>query len=116
MSLPVSCSLVVTRWERVDLLALLYVMFSFVTFPFGVLGQVWYLIVLIPDLSLLSYFAGLFLMRTYFDSKYILAAMLRGCITFSPFVCPGLLVYDISVIGICERLARKYGTKQTIFT
>ena len=39
--------LVVTCWERVDLLALLYVMFScvFATNPYGVHGQVWYLIV-----------------------------------------------------------------------
>ena len=29
---------------------------DFVTFPCGVLGQVWYLIVLIPDLCRLSYF------------------------------------------------------------
>ena len=37
---------------------LLLVMFNciFVTFPCGVLGQVWYLIVLIPDLCRLSYF------------------------------------------------------------
>ena len=37
---------------------LLFVMFSctFVTFPCGILGQVWYLIVLIPDLCPLSYF------------------------------------------------------------
>ena len=28
----------------------------FVTFLFGILGQVWYLIVLIPDLCRLSYF------------------------------------------------------------
>ena len=28
---------------------------DFVTFPCGILGQVWYLIVLIPDLCLLSY-------------------------------------------------------------
>ena len=42
-----------------SLLALLYVMFScaFVTFPYGFLGQVWYLIVSITDLCLLSYFA-----------------------------------------------------------
>ena len=35
-------SFVVTCWERVDLLALLYVMLycAFVTFPCGVLGQV----------------------------------------------------------------------------
>ena len=38
---------------------LLFVMFNcdFVTFPCGILGhQVWYLIVLIPDLYPLSYF------------------------------------------------------------
>ena len=35
-----------------------FVMFNcvFVTFPCGILGQVWYLIVLIPDLCCLSYF------------------------------------------------------------
>ena len=44
--LSVLCSRVITRLERADLLALLYVMFScvFVTFPYGVLGQVWHLI------------------------------------------------------------------------
>ena len=50
-SLSVHCSLMVTRWEKAYLLALLYmyVMFSFVfvTFPCGIQGQVWYLIVLI---------------------------------------------------------------------
>ena len=48
------CSLVVTCWDRAGLLALLCVVFScgFVTFPYGALGQVWYLIVLIPDLCL----------------------------------------------------------------
>ena len=30
---------------------------DFVTFPFGILGQVWYLIVLIPDPCCLSYLA-----------------------------------------------------------
>ena len=30
---------------------------DFVTFPCGILGEVWYLIVLIPDLCRLSYFA-----------------------------------------------------------
>ena len=29
---------------------------DFVTFPFGILGQAWYLIVLIPDPCCLSYF------------------------------------------------------------
>ena len=56
--LSVPCSLVVSCWERADLLALLCVMFScvFVTFPYHVLGQVWYFIVSIPDVFMLSYF------------------------------------------------------------
>ena len=51
------CSLVVTCWERANLLALLCVVFYcvFVTFPCGVLGQMWYLIVSISDLCLLTY-------------------------------------------------------------
>ena len=40
---------------------LLFVMFNciFVTFPCGILGQVWYLNVSIPDLCRLSYFVTL---------------------------------------------------------
>ena len=51
-------SLVLTCWEKSDLLALWYMMFSCVLslFPCGVLGQVWFLIVSIPDLCLLHYF------------------------------------------------------------
>ena len=54
----VNCCLVVTfRRVRADLLALVCnVYFDFVTFPCGILGQVWYLIVMIPDLCRLSYF------------------------------------------------------------
>ena len=39
---------------------LLFVMFNcvFVTFPCGILGQVWHLIVLVPDLCHLSYFVS----------------------------------------------------------
>ena len=57
-----SCLFLAGLWslvgERADLLALLYVMFScvFVTFPYGILGQVWYLIVYFPDFCLLPYF------------------------------------------------------------
>ena len=55
--LSVLCSLVITCWKRADLLALLCVVFScaFVTFPYGVPFQVWYLIVYIPDLCLPLY-------------------------------------------------------------
>ena len=44
--LPVHCSLAVYCWERVHLLGSLLcdVFFFFVTIPYGVLGQVWYLI------------------------------------------------------------------------
>ena len=49
----VHCCLVVTCWERADLLALVCDVYCvFVTFP----CQVWYLIVLFPDLCSLSYF------------------------------------------------------------
>ena len=47
----VHCCLVGTYCERADLLALVCdVSFCFVTFPCGILGQVWYLIVSISDL------------------------------------------------------------------
>ena len=52
----VHCCVVVTCWERADLLALVCDVYCvFVTFPCGILGQVWYLIVSIPDLYRLSY-------------------------------------------------------------
>ena len=47
----------VTCWERADLLALLCgVQLLVCHFPIGILGQVWYLIVSIPDLCTLTYF------------------------------------------------------------
>ena len=54
----VHCSVVVTCWEKADLFALLCLMFYcvFVTSPCGVLDKVWYLIVSISDLCILSYF------------------------------------------------------------
>ena len=55
--LSVPCGLVVTCLERTDLFVFLYVMFScvFVTFQYGVLSHVWYLIVSIPDLCILPH-------------------------------------------------------------
>ena len=53
----VHCCLVVTCCERSDLLAFVCdVNCVSVTFPCGILGQVWYLVVSIPDRSRLSYF------------------------------------------------------------
>ena len=53
----VHCCLLVTCWKRADLLAL-DVMHNcvFVTVPCGILGQIWYWNVSIPDLCRLSYF------------------------------------------------------------
>ena len=54
----VHCCLVVTCWERTDLLSLFCdVKLCFVTVSCGILGQVWYLIVSISDICHLSYFA-----------------------------------------------------------
>ena len=52
------CSLVITCWERADLLAVLCIVFPFFvyTFPYCVLGPLWYLIVSFPDLCLSLYF------------------------------------------------------------
>ena len=48
---------VVTCWEMADLLALVCGVWLWVChFPIGILGQVWYLIVSIPDLCTLTYF------------------------------------------------------------
>ena len=60
--------LVVTCWERADLLALVCGVLLWVCyFPIGILGQVWHLIVSIPDLSTLSYFV---LIRSMHNSKH----------------------------------------------
>ena len=53
----VHCCLVVTSWERADLLLVMFIVF-FVTFPLGIPDQVWYLIVSSPDLCRLSYFSN----------------------------------------------------------
>ena len=49
--------LVVTCWEKADLLALVYgVLLRVCRFPICILGQVWLLIVSIHDLCILTYF------------------------------------------------------------
>ena len=72
--LSVHCSLVVTCWERADLLALMFVTFYcvFVVFPCGIFGRVWCLIVSIPDLCLLCYFVHVTKQSTLFNSNFIL--------------------------------------------
>ena len=49
-------------WKRAELSALVGDVYCiFVTFPCGILGQVWYLIVSFPYLCRLSYFAAFYL-------------------------------------------------------
>ena len=59
--LPVPCSLVVTCWKKGWSLGslVIYVFCVLFTFQYGVLGQVWYLIVSIADLCLLPYIVTL---------------------------------------------------------
>ena len=59
MSVP--CSIVITCWEKSDLLDLLFVVFPcvIVTLLHGVLDQMWYLVVSSPDLCFPFYFHGL---------------------------------------------------------
>ena len=55
----VFCCLVVTCWERADLLALVCDVYCVVvTFPCGILGQVWYLLISFTDLCRLCYFVN----------------------------------------------------------
>ena len=53
-------SRVITYCERADLLAPLCVILPCVTFPYGVSGQGWYLILSIPDFCLLRFCLPLF--------------------------------------------------------
>ena len=86
----VHCCLVDTCSKRAELLALVSdVYFIFVTFPCGILGQVWYLIVSIPDLCPLSYFVCwvIFnfccLLLTFFKISFFLKYYYRNTIRVS---------------------------------
>ena len=56
-AVSVLCSLVITYWEgRTSWLFCVIFSYVLVTFPYGVPGKVWYLIVSIPNLCPLPYF------------------------------------------------------------
>ena len=60
--LSVHCCLVVTCWERADIVALVGDAYCiFVTFPCGILRQMRYLIVSFPDICLITYFPTILL-------------------------------------------------------
>ena len=57
VALSIPCSLLITCLKRSAHWALLSMMYYiYVTFPYGISGQVWYLIVSIPNMRLLHYF------------------------------------------------------------
>ena len=92
--LSVPCSLVVSSRERANILALLCVMFScvFVSFPYGDSGQVWYLIVSIPDLCPLLLYTLLhtlhrpFITQCFFKSAQVKNAK-STCHVQTPELC-----------------------------
>ena len=79
-ALPVPCSLMVTCWERADLLALCDVFLCFELFPYGVLGKVCYLVVSILDLWLLPDFENVIHSNIMwnFDENNILTVKQHG--------------------------------------
>ena len=62
--------LVVTCWERADLLGLRLRCLLVCHFPIGVPGQVWFLIVLIPDLCTLTYLGGVLKQSLITDDRH----------------------------------------------
>ena len=79
---------VITCWERADLSALLCVMFPyvFVTFQYGVSGQVWYLIVSIPDPCRLFYFKNRLFKNNIPDYVLKTVLPLRSASEWSPIM------------------------------
>ena len=76
----IHCCLVVTCWERIDLLTLVSDVYCiFATFSCGILGQVWYLIVSFPDLCRLSYFVKCVSFTSFEDNYYILHTYSLRC-------------------------------------
>ena len=70
---------VVICWERADLLALVCGVYcEFVTFPVGILGQVWCLIALIPDLCTHTYLKRQVLIFKSFNLNKFYSLLLRA--------------------------------------
>ena len=112
----VPCSLVVTCLEKADFLTFLCVMFScvFVTFPFGVLGQVWYLIVSILDLCLLPWkkvhvlicfpnifpFLSICLFSLKMQNYYIALSLQQRCLSFWPLLSQFQIIPSTGILKL----------------
>ena len=119
-AMSVSCSLVVIFWGRADLLAFLYVMFScvYVTFPYGVLGQVWNLIVSITDLCLLPYFHCIALLYSTLPIFSLVLAysilhyhvLIAVLLFFLPYTLPHIILNSTRenlTSGVCKQQRHK---------
>ena len=92
---------------------------SFVTFLCGILGQVWYLIVLIPDLCPLSYFGGKVAIACflqyhcllYFKTKSIFRE--KNTIFFEIITCDTLIyAMDHSAFIVCSIMENSIGLSE----
>ena len=81
--------------ERTDLLALVCDLYcDFVTFPFGILGQVWYLILSIPDPCCLSYCVGLCFSMRYLMSFLALQSSWGSVLKYRHYLANCLYLHD----------------------
>ena len=106
----VHCCFVVTCWERIHLLALVCdVWLCFVTFPCVILGQVWYLIVSMPDLCHISYFNIRYYSsvikyvpkcKTYFISVIVCGIILHGPL-LSVIIFLNQVVKRVAISAFC---------------
>ena len=92
------CNTLVTCWETADLLSFLYVMFScvLVTFPYDFVGQLWHLIVSIPDVCLLFFFRPKWfqLLSVHGDGNIAVDPLVIG----APLVCFGFVLGSFIVM------------------
>ena len=73
--------------ERADLLALVCGVYcDFVTFPFGILGQVWYLIVSIPEPCCFSYFVDCNFLKPHYI-RHIIKKVCFSAVEALPYNC-----------------------------
>ena len=93
----VQCCLVVTWRERADLLDLVCDAYcAYVTFLFGIVGQMWYLIVLIPDHCCLSYLHFWFWVPP-FSRKYVTSCgALRKVAIINALLCSWSLMLGLA--------------------
>ena len=124
VSVMLSCLFIAAFWSpaRKGLASLLSCMLCFlvfVTFPCGVLGQVWYLIVLFPDLCRLSYFVHMRLYQNSMCWPYKYVKIILGMCWCLVFVVTHLTLCCKTLITSDPRQSsyiRTGRSEQTVYT